>query len=103
MSKVTFGSTYRVPLKQVRGGVTPGRKDSLKELSQKWGGTAPSSRAGNVKFSVPKRYDGIIKNFLAANKFADYEVVDIHRVPQEQLLDALSYQGRFATKNPNNR
>ena len=99
-NNTSFCSTYRVPLKQVKS-VKPSKKDALKELAQKWNGIVPKYREGNVKFSVPKRYDTAIEGTLNKLGFNKYQVVPLHRVPKEQLVDALNYEGRFTSKNPN--
>ncbi len=98
-TNISFGSTYRVPLNQLK--INPAKKDALKALAEKWNGITPTYRKGNVKFSVPKRYDKQIEAELKLKGFLQYDKVEIHRVPKGQLVDALDYKGRFASKKPN--
>lgn len=97
---VSFTSTYRVPFKQPGKGIKPGRKDDLKAIANQYGGLVPSSREGNVKFSVRKKFDEQIEAQLKRLGFTTYDKVEIHNVPKEQILDALDYRGRFTKLNP---
>lgn len=95
---ISFGRTYRVPFKQPGTGVKPSRKDALKALALKHGGIVPTYRDGNVKFSCRKKFDETVKLKLKELGFDYYESVDIHNVPNEQIVDALESKGRFAKK-----
>lgn len=95
---VSFTSTYRVPFKQPRKGMTPSKKDALKELATSYGGIVPRFREGNVKFSCRRRFDKLVEATLNKLGFNSYKKVEIHNVPQGQIIDALEYKGRFATE-----
>lgn len=97
---VSFTGTYRVPFKQPRVGVKPTKKDALKELAERFNGIVPTHRDGNVKFSCRKKFDAEVKARLKKLGFNDYEVVDLHNVPKDQIVDALEGKGRFAPKTP---
>ena len=99
---VSFTSTYRVPFKQPKAGVSPGQKDALKAIANQFGGIVPTYREGNVKFSARKKFDKQIMNQLSRFGFHNYERVELHNVPNAQIIDALEYKGRFEKFNPVN-
>lgn len=95
--QISFTSTYRIPLKPKSGSITPGKKELIKQLADKFKGEYPNNGTGNVRFSCKMKFDKFVKEELNKLNFkeGDYEVVPIHNVKNNQIPEALEYKGRF--------
>ena len=79
MNKITFGSTYRIPLTEQH--MTQPRREKLKQVvSQYQNVLIPSSNTGNIRISIRKRLDDRFEKELHDIGVRIYQKFDRHNI-----------------------
>ena len=81
MDKVSFTSTYRIPL--VEQNISSAKREALKKMASKYQNTMyPSGNQGNVRVSIRKRLDDGFEQKLRQIGFKVFQKFEKHNVPK---------------------
>lgn len=112
---VSFTSTYGFGFKQPQGHLLPKQIEIVKSIAGRYGGLVPSrgqskpfcfkAPDGSLKkfdvcFSVRQKNDKQVKAELQKLGVLEYDVVEIHNVQNDKLLDAMGYKKEFREFDP---
>ena len=86
MQKISFTSTYRIPLTEQH--MNQAKRDNLKKVvSQYQNVLIPSSNTGNVRISIRKRLDDRFEKELQNIGVKFYQKFDRHNIDKKALAD----------------
>jgi len=81
MDKVSFTSTYRIPL--VEQNISSAKREALKKMASKYQNTMyPSGNQGNVRVSIRKRLDEGFEQKLRQIGFKVFQKFEKHNIPK---------------------
>jgi hypothetical protein len=81
MDKVSFTSTYRIPL--VEQNISSAKREALKKMASKYQNTMyPSGNQGNVRVSIRKRLDDGFEQKLRQIGFKVFQKLEKHNIPK---------------------
>lgn len=81
MDKVSFTSTYRIPL--VEQNISSAKREALKKMASKYQNTMyPSGNQGNVRVSIRKRLDDGFEQKLRQIGFKVFQKFEKHNIPK---------------------
>ena len=86
MQKISFGSTYRIPLTEQH--MNQAKRENLKKVvSQYQNVLVPSSNTGNIRISIRKRLDDRFEKELQSIGVKIYQKFDRHNIDKKAIAD----------------
>ena len=84
MEKISFKSTYRIPL--IEANITQGKRDKLKDMASKYQNVLfPQGNNGYVRVSIRKRLDEKFEQKLKQIGFKVFQKFERHNVPKTTI------------------